>query len=313
MSLTYPLPAAPATGDAALAHRILKSPPTVARRVQDLSLRRYIADLLLAERLQAVGGALMYESGEEVGTGEAPRAVAPGASYPLVTVADGPANIAKTTKWGQDMPITDESIARRKMSPVNRAFTRLVNQNVMHVDSIAMSVITTAAGSTTPVTNRWTEAATDAEQILLDVLQANARAQRRELGINLNVAALDPMVYASVKAKFIAAGYVPREAGNPLSTGDEDFLNVENIVWTPTPHGVAGAVVLADNELLGGMADEDLQSPGYARATGDAAGVEVKSIRDEDNDRYKVRARRVTVPVVLEPYAAEVLTNVDNA
>ncbi|WP_238148802.1 hypothetical protein [Serinicoccus sediminis] len=313
MSLSYPVPAAPATGDAALAHRILKSPPTVAQRVQDLSLRRYIADLLLSERLEAVGGAIVYESGEEVGTGEAPRAVAPGASYPLVSVGEGVANLAKTTKWGQDMPITDESIARRKMSPVNRAFTRLVNQNVMHVDSIAMSVITTAAGTSTPVSARWTDDATDAEQILKDVLRARARAQRRELGINLNVAALDPMVYAEVKAKFIAAGYVPREGGNPLSTGDEDFLNVENIVWTATPHGVPGAVVLADNELLGGMADEDLQSPGYARATGDAAGVEVKSIRDEDNDRYKVRARRVTVPVVLEPYAAEILTGADNA
>ena len=308
MSITYPVQPAPVTGDAALAHRILREPRTIARRVQDLSFRRYVADLLLKERLEAVGGAIVYESGEEVGTSENPRAVAPGADYPLVSLADGVANIAKTTKWGQDIPVTDESIARRKMSPVNRAFTRLVNQNVMHVDSVAMSVVTTAVTSTRAVSASWTGAA-DAEQILLDVLQANARAQQRELGIELDTVVLDPMTYASVKAKFIAAGYVPREAGNPLATGSQDFLNVEGLVWVPTPHGITGSVVIADTDLLGGMADEDLASPGYARATDNGApGVEVKSIRDEERDAYKLRARRVTVPVVLEPLAAEVLT-----
>lgn len=311
MSITYPVQPAPVTGDAALAHRILKEPRTIARRIQDLSLRRYVADLLLKEPLEAVGGAIVYESGEEVGTSENPRAVAPGADYPLVSLSDGPANIAKTTKWGQDVDVTDESIARRKMSPVNRAFTRLVNQNVMHVDSVAMSVITTAVTSTTAATAQWATAATDAEQILLDVLTANARAQQRELGIELDTIVLDPMTYAHVKAKFIAAGYVPREAGNPLATGDADFLNVEGLLWVPTPHGMTGNAVLADTDLLGGMADEELQSPGYARAAADGRrGVEVKSIRDEDRDKYRLRARRVTVPVVLEPLAAEVITGV---
>ena len=37
---------------------------------------------------------------------------------------------------------------------------------------------------------------------------------------------------------------------------------------------------------------------------GGPAGVESKVIRDEDNDQWKLRVRRVTVPVVLEPAAA---------
>jgi hypothetical protein len=49
------------------------------------------------------------------------------------------------------------------------------------------------------------------------------------------------------------------------------------------------------------MADEKLGGPGYASA-GDF-GVEVKSIRDDDAEGYKLRGRRVTVPVVTEPLA----------
>lgn len=50
------------------------------------------------------------------------------------------------------------------------------------------------------------------------------------------------------------------------------------------------------------MADEDLGGPGYTKI--DGIGVETKSIRDDENDKYRLRARRVTVPVVLEPAAA---------
>ena len=50
------------------------------------------------------------------------------------------------------------------------------------------------------------------------------------------------------------------------------------------------------------MADEDLGGPGYVKAGG--IGTEVKTIRDDENDQYRVRARRVTVPVVVEPAAA---------
>lgn len=311
MATTYPPSGPTFTGDAKTIHRLLAEPATVARRVQSLANRAYVADVLLKERLEVAGGAITYESGEPLGTTENPRAVAPGADYPLVSLTDGNPSVAKTTKWGQDVMVTDEAIKRLKISPVNRAFRRLVNQNVMYIDSVAMSAITSALTSTTPVTASWTAITTDAEQILRDVLFAVARKQKLELGISPDTVALDPLIYAAVKAKFMAAGYLPREAGNPLTGGD--WFNVENLTWVPTPHGINGSVVVADTDLLGGMADEDLDSPGYAQARPEdgSAPVEVKTIRDDDNDRYKLRARRVTVPVILEPLAGEVLTGAD--
>ncbi|RDZ49312.1 hypothetical protein C5C07_20390 [Haloferax sp. Atlit-4N] len=75
--------------------------------------------------------------------------------------------------------------------------------------------------------------------------------------------------------------------------------------WLATPNGITNVALVADTEQLGGMADEDLQSPGYAKV--DGIGVEVKVTRmtgSDDRDGYRARARRVTVPVILEPAAA---------
>jgi hypothetical protein len=86
------------------------------------------------------------------------------------------------------------------------------------------------------------------------------------------------------------------------------FPVIDGMVWLPTPNlPVAGNVIIADHTQLGGMADEDLGG-GYAQ-TG-LLGVETKSIRDEDNDQWKLRVRRVTVPIVQEPASAWKVTGV---
>lgn len=312
MATTYPPPPASVEGDYETIHRFLKSPAQIARRLQRLSDRRYISDFLLTQRLRVEGGAVRYESGEELGTNAAPRAVAPGGEYPLVTIGGGASNLASTDKWGQDALVTDESIKRQRMNPVNRAFTKLVNQNVMTVDALSMSAIASAMvthGATREATAPWNQESTSAEQILRDVLLARADLVTLEMGLDADAVVLDDEIYAWVKAKFIAAGYLPREAGNPVNTNST--IQVEGLTWAPTSHGFSGQVGVFDRSQLGGMADEDLGGPGYAKATeAGAPGVEVKSIRDDDNDQYKVRARRVTVPVVLEPLAGRLITAV---
>ena len=66
---------------------------------------------------------------------------------------------------------------------------------------------------------------------------------------------------------------------------------------------------MLDSDQLGGMADEDLGGPGYVSAAGEGtAAVQVKVMRKDEEDKYRLRARRVTVPVVLEPGAARKIT-----
>lgn len=306
MTTKYP-PAAPTySGDSLTIHRFLQNPAAVAARLRNILQQRYIADALLTARLDVQGGAITWESGEPLTTKEAPRAVAPGAEYPLVQIGDGTPQLAKTTKWGQDAEVTDEAIKRLKRNPVDRAFTKLANQNVKTVDSLALSVISSAVTSTRAASALWANAT--AEQILTDVMLAKADVTSLGEGFDPKVVALDDLTYAIAKAKFIAAGYLPREgAANAIATGD--FPRVEGMTWLPSPNAQASTVLLADTDVLGGMADEELGGPGYVSASGPGtASVEVKSIRDDDNDQYRLRARRVTVPVVLEPLAAIEIT-----
>jgi hypothetical protein len=308
MATTYP-PAAPQVeGDSVTIHRFLQNPTQVARRLATLAQQRYIADAILKGRFNVEGGAITYESGEPLFTGDDPRAVAPGGEYPQTSIGEGAASVAKTTKWGQDVPVTDEAIKRLKRNPVDRAFNKLINQNVRYVDSIALSAVSSRVTASQAAAAVWATAG--AEQILTDVMTAKAQVTSITDGAFApDTVVVDDLSYAYALAKFIAAGYLPREAGdnNPVVTGE--FPRVNGMLWLPTPHGFAATAMVLDSEQLGGMADEDLGSPGYVRAP-NGNGVEAKSIRDDDNDRYKLRARRVTVPVVLEPGAARKITGI---
>src|SRR5690606_37753717 len=100
--------------------------------------------------------------------------------------------------------------------------------------------------------------------------------------------------YAYAMSKFAAAGFLPREqaGANPIITGD--FPVIQGMRWLATPNGIDDTALVVDSTQLGGMADENLGGPGYAKVNG--VGVETKSIRDDEQDRYRLRARRVTVP-----------------
>lgn len=299
----YSYPAAPATvsGSVAQIHTLMQNPTLVARRMRTLVEQRYIADALLKGRFEATGGGLFYETGEAIGSGENPRAVAPGGEYPLVSLGGGVMSGAKTTKWGQDTEIYDEAIARLKRNPVDRGLTKLANQNVSYVDGVAMSAVTSAVTVTTNLGAALASAT--AEQILTAFLKEKARIVALDQGYMPDTVVLDDISHAIVTAKFVAAGYFPRESSNPVNTGD--FPNYMGLNWLATGHGITNIALVADTEQLGGMADEDLQSPGYSRI--DGVGVEVKVSRlngSDDRDGYRARARRVTVPVILEPAAA---------
>lgn len=307
MPYTYP-PAAPTlSGDVLTIHRFLQNPTLVARRLRTLAQQRYIADALLTGRFQVSGGAITYETGESIFADRDPRAVSPGGEYPLTTLSSGTASLAKTVKWGEDSEITDEAIKRQQMDPVNRALIKLVNQNVKTVDSVAMSAVASAVTATQAAAADWSTAS--AEQILTDVLLAKANVVALDQGYDPDTVVIDDINWAYAMARFAAAGYFPRENGqSPVLTGE--FPVVGGMRWLATTHTpAANTALVVDSTQLGGMADEELGGPGYVAAAGpDAPGVEVKVIRKDEEDKYRVRARRVTVPVVLEPAAGRKIT-----
>jgi len=304
MAYTYP-PAAPTlAGDVETINRFLQSPTLVSRALRTLAQQRYIADRLLQQRFQVSGGAVLYETGESIFTSDNPKAVSPGSEYPLTTAPTGAASMAKVVKWGQDTKITDESIKRQLMNPVNRALLKLTNQNVKFVDSIALSAVASAVTNTAAVTASWKTAS--AAQMLTDVSQAKASILALNQGYDPDVVVLDDATWARAYSAFVSGGFLPREqAAGAVVSGQ--FAVIDGMTFLPTPNlPTAGTILVADSQMLGGMADEDLGGPGYANAG--ATGVEGKSIRDDENDGYRLRMRRVTVPIIQEPAAGFVLT-----
>lgn len=305
MPITYP-PAAPTlSGDLITINRFLSTPTLVARRLRDILAQRYIADTLLAGRIPAVGGAVAYETGESVFTADNPRAVAPGGEYPLTTAATSTANLASTVKWGQDTEVTDEAISRQRMAPVERALQKLANQNVKFVDSIALSAIASAVTATQAAAAAWATAT--AKQMLTDVTTAKAQVLALNQGYSPDTVVLDDLTWAYAFASFVSSGLLPREsAANPLVTGD--FPVIDGMRWLPTPNlPTAGTLLVLDSTMLGGMADEDLGG-GYASAG--PTGVQAKTIRQDGEDKWRLRCRRVTVPIVQEPAAARKITGI---
>ncbi len=308
MSYTYP-PAPPTlSGDVETINRFLQSPTQVSRRLRTLAEQRYIADAILTQRYRVSGGAVLYETGETIFSDRDPRAISPGGEYPLTTLTGGTASLAKVVKYGQDAEITDEAIKRQGRSPVDRAFDKLVNQNVKYVDSIALSAIATAVTATAAAAADWTTAATGA-QILKDALTAAANIRALNMGYDPDTVVVDDINLAAALAAFQAAGYFAREtdAMNPALTGN--FPVIGGMRWLATPNvPTANVAYVLDSKALGGMADEDLGGPGYS--SGNGTSVEVKTIRDDLDDKWRVRARRVTVPIVVEPAAARKITGI---
>lgn len=300
MVYTYPAPPATTDGSNITIHHMLNSPPTIARRMRTLLDKRYIADAILTGRFEARGGGIFYETGEPIFTQNDPESITPGAGYPKTQASGGTLASAKVSKWGQDSPVTDEAISRLGINPVNRAFTKLVNQSVKFVDGSALGVIASKVTQTYDVaavgaTGAWTTG----DAVVAGVLMAVARTRELDEGYEPDAIVLRDVQYARAVARLSASGLLPREDDNPLVTGE--WPQVLGLTWMATNQSPTTNPLLLDRTQLGGMADENIGGPGYVRTGG--VGVETKVIRDDDTDSYNLRARRVTVPVVLEPNA----------
>jgi hypothetical protein len=299
---TYPLARPTGTLTTAQIQLLLQNPRVIAKRVQTLADQKFIADYLLTGRFTATGGGIFYENGEPIFATDNPEAVEPAAEYPETILTSGNLTAAKTTKFGLDTLVTDEAIARLGINPVDRGLQRLANQTIKYIDTVAWGVIASKVTDTIAAVGAWGASVPNVVQTLLNV---QADRQNLALGLNLDTIALSAVQYAKVIGLFVGANVLPREAGNPLIEGNLP-VNLLGYTWVTSPAISGSNPWVFDRNQLGGMADEDLGSPGYVRSNG--VGIEVKTIREDHNDLYRVRARRVTVPVVIEPHAGIAIT-----
>lgn len=299
-SYTYPVARPEGTLTTAQIHLLLSSNRLIAKRLADLTKMGFIADYLLPGRYVAERGGVFYETGEEIFTSDAPEAVAPGSGYPKTVMTQGEIAAAKTIKWGLESDITDEKIKREGRAVMDRGLRRLGNSIIRTVDSVAMAVISSKVSSTfASPAGAWDSAGAIAEALL------GAQQARSELGlgITLDTVVLKPAHWAKLYGMLIDDKALPRENGNVVVDGLAPF-NALGFTWATSPYFTANNPLFVDREELGGMADEDLESPDYAKS-GD---IDAYTNR-ETTDGYVIRGRRVTVPVVTEPLAGVSITS----
>jgi hypothetical protein len=305
-------PPAPPTlsGDTLTISRFLNAPALVQRRLRTLAENRFIADSLLTGRYEVSGGSILYEQTESIFTTKPPEAVNAGAEYPRSPAVPGTAAIAGVTKWGQDVPITDEHVHRYGRRAVDVSLLKVTNFLVKQVDTVGLAAISAAVTQTAAAAAAWAPG-TSSQNPFYDLMKAVATIIANDQGYDPDASTMSDLSYANLLSQSTVIGALPRESSNTVTTGGISVVQrIANLLIMPTNNlPVSSTVFVVDRSMLGGMAYERLESPEYQ---GDPAnGVESWTRRDPDaNDQWLVRGRRPVVPIVQEPNSAFKITGV---
>lgn len=285
MPVTYPPVAPTISGDVLTINRFLASPTLIQRRLNTLAQNRFIADVLLTGRFSAAGGAVLYEQSESIFPARTAEAVEPGAEFPLTSIGTGPGLIAAVKKWGLDTLVADESIRRQLFNPVDRGLIKLVNGVVKQVDTVALSAINAAPILNFTVATAWSTST----RIIKDVLQAIANIRALNLGYEADTLVVDDNTWVNLTGDTNIINAMRREdASNAVYTGQFPMLEGLRVLSSPNLPTTGKAYVL-DSTMAGGLAEEE--------------PLTSKSIREETKERWRLRAKRIVVPVIIEPGA----------
>jgi hypothetical protein len=306
--MVYPAPPATLNGQIITINRALRSPTLVQKQIETLADEQMVGEKLLTGRVTAQGGSVIYGVDNSIYNDRGPRAVNAGAEYPRALPQEDVDAIVSTTKYGEDVPLTDEEISREQFSAVDRQLAISVNTTVSFVDQVVISVISAAVTATHAATAQWSNAATS--NTFRDIMLAVAKVRNA----GAKTARFNPSVLLT---DFISAAYLtsdqkivqnmPREGNQLIVNGYFGRIGGLDIWAVPDdvmPPGVDALVV--DPKQLGFIANEDIQSPEY---TGPYTGIQSYVRRDpKANDQYLIRTRRVFAAAVNNPKAAIKIT-----
>lgn len=141
---TYPVAPPVLTGDVLTINRFLNAPAAVNRVMRNLTDEGFVADKMLQGKVKTSGGAVMYGVSESIYTDRDPRLVAPGAEFPRAQSPDGAAALLTVSKYGQDLPLTDEKISREQGRSAGTVLAKSANRTIRYVDTIVMAAIAAA-------------------------------------------------------------------------------------------------------------------------------------------------------------------------
>lgn len=282
-------------------HALLANPARLRRRLRTIADSRFVADRLLTRRLRTSGGAILYETGESIYNARSIEAVAPGGEYPRDTPSSGVSNLAAVSKWGQAVFVSDEKLKRSVYmgDELDRALRKTVNTVIRHVDRLATARIAADVTATIAAIAPWGNE-TNA-RMFRDLELAASEVVDLNEGFDPDMVLMSTRNYALLCSDPTIANLRRREStDNPIYGAGIDQLGKLTVVYTAAANLPTDDIWVFDSDELGGMADEANLDPGYATSDN---GVQVQNKRIAERDGWDLWARRITVPVVLEPAA----------
>lgn len=285
---------------------LMNNPVILYRILRTLVQQRLVGARLLTGRVDLTGtGSAVFETNESIFTNDDPEIIDQLGEYPLTDTQGATTNIATSLKRGYASLVSDEDVARNRIDVVMRKLIKLSNRLVFKHDAICLSAIGTAVTQTQAAAAAWNT--TSADQFL-DLLLSGAQVDALNQGYAVNTVVADPIHWARLVAsiaKLFAGAY---DYDSILKTGTiVEIAGLAVMKTTNMPSGVN--VLVADNTLLGSIGWESLGG-GYQGDPSDPLDVEFKRIRKDENDGWKLQARKTGVPMVQEPNAAVIVTGV---
>lgn len=291
---TSPYPPAPpaVAGTTLTVDLFLRSPTLVQRAIRDLTLERFVADVIFAPGPAAPSGAVIYDqvTANDLYLQRDVQEIEPGSEFPILNGAETPPLVALARKYGGEVYLTDEQIRRNARDVLNRNMIRLRNTIIRKVDTLAMAALRAAPINNMAASGDWSTAATD---IIGDLVTAQSFVDALDLGYVLDTVLVNPAQAADLLKDKDIRDALPRETENsPIRTG---FIGrVLGFSFISTNRVQPGEVFAVQRGGIGSISDE---VPLYARP-----------IPEERRERVFIHGARIPAIYVTQPKAAVRLT-----
>lgn len=286
---TFPFPpAAPTiTNDILSISAFLNNPAYVQRVVNDLSLQRFMSDMIFGAGPDAPSGAIQFD---QVTTSDLyltrdVKPIAPGGEYPILTDQLPTPLVAATTKWGGRVHITDEDVRRNRVDVVRRALTKLRNTIVRKVDNVGLATLNAAPILSYAFSGVWTNTATD---IFAGLVNAKLLVDTLDMGYTVDTLIINPASVAAMLARSdIRTAFGPT-AQEAIVRG-ADIGEILGLTVYQTNRIAAGSGFLLQRGMVGGIANE--------------VPLNTKTYRQDNSDKVWIQGGRQFVPYVTDPKA----------
>lgn len=205
----YPGASPTTSGTTLTVDQLVRSPRLVERQIRNMSLQKFMVDLIFAPGGDVSGGAVQYQkaAANDLYAARDVQRIAPGAEHPMISFTEPGSNTAEVEKYGGKFFVTEEAITRNTLGWVNKNMQQLANTMRRKTQQRALreldAAITLHARATAGVS--WTTATTTASGTLTpaaapasDFAAVQTQAEIDELGYEYDLMIANPLQWEAL-------------------------------------------------------------------------------------------------------------------